>query len=182
MVVAKPQDFKLLKNRNLNITTELKWFLAGFIEGEGSLCVSVKRNSTSRFGFYIDPEFYIYQHVSGIAILEVAKRIFNSGSIHKKQGSENVYYFTITNRKSLREKVLPYFSKFVLPFTCKYQDFYDYVSILDGLDNKKHYELSGFLELLEVVYRLNPNSKGKDRDFTFDELKTIILRDYTPNK
>ena len=35
-----------------------KWFLAGFIEGEGSLTVSVKEHKSSRFGYYVDPEFY----------------------------------------------------------------------------------------------------------------------------
>jgi hypothetical protein len=31
------------------------WFLAGFIEGEGALCVSVKKHPTCRSGFYVDP-------------------------------------------------------------------------------------------------------------------------------
>ncbi|MBC7098936.1 hypothetical protein H5T52_07435, partial [Candidatus Bipolaricaulota bacterium] len=42
-----------------------RWFLAGLIEGEGSFCVSIKQHPTARFGYYVDPEFFIYQHRSG---------------------------------------------------------------------------------------------------------------------
>lgn len=63
------------------------WFLAGFIEGEGSLCVSIKRHPTCRHGYYVDPGFFLYQHESGRAILELAQRTFDSGRIDPKSGS-----------------------------------------------------------------------------------------------
>jgi|SRR6266480_1473793 len=48
------------------------WFLAGFIEGEGALCVSVKKHPTCRSGFYVDPDFFLYQHESGRRLLELS--------------------------------------------------------------------------------------------------------------
>ena len=61
-----------------------KWFLAGFIEGEGALCVSIKKHPTCRSGFYVDPEFFLYQHESGRLILELAQETFGSGQIYPK--------------------------------------------------------------------------------------------------
>jgi LAGLIDADG DNA endonuclease family protein len=52
------------------------WFLAGFIEGEGALCVSVKKHPTCRSGFYVDPDFFLYQHESGRRLLELAQSTF----------------------------------------------------------------------------------------------------------
>ena len=39
------------QQERLGSTEAARWFLAGFIEGEGSLCVSVKRHPTCRHGY-----------------------------------------------------------------------------------------------------------------------------------
>lgn len=61
-----------------------KFFLAGFVEGEGSLGISIKSQPKLKFGFALDPEFSIYQHKSGIKILEAARDFFRTGRIYKK--------------------------------------------------------------------------------------------------
>ena len=43
------------QQERLGSTESANWFLAGFIEGEGSVCVSVKRHRTCRHGYYVDP-------------------------------------------------------------------------------------------------------------------------------
>ena len=72
------------QQERLSIAEAKRWFLAGFIEGEGSLCVSIKAHPTCRFGYLVDPEFFLYQHRSGIRLLELAKEIFGSGRIAPK--------------------------------------------------------------------------------------------------
>lgn len=59
------------QQERLSHTEAARWFLAGFIEGEGALCVGVKAHPTTRSGYYVDPEFYLYQHVSGRRILDL---------------------------------------------------------------------------------------------------------------
>ena len=63
------------------------WFLAGLIEGEGSLCVSIKAHKPSRFGYLVDPEFFIYQHQMRRGLLELAQGIFGTGRIFPKPGN-----------------------------------------------------------------------------------------------
>src|ERR1700730_8893492 len=74
------------------------WFLAGLIEGEGSLCVSVKEHAASRFGFLVDPEFFIYQHKVRRGLLELAGSVFDTGRIAPKSGNEDVLVFSIVSR------------------------------------------------------------------------------------
>ena len=169
---------KLVKNFD---EVQFKYFLAGFIEGEGSLCVSIKRVPTAKYGFVLDPEFFIYQHISGLPILHAAKAYFRTGSIQKKSGSTDVYQFYIGNRIALVEKVIPYFKKYVLPFSCKFSDFHLFEKIVLDLQAKKHSDLTHFFDLLQLTYQLNPTSKGKKRKYTLDTIHNIILRDYTPN-
>lgn len=159
---------------------KFKFFLAGFIEGEGSLCISIKKHNSSKFGYIIDPEFFLCQHVSGKPILDRSRELFRSGNVFLKSGSNDVYVYSITSRKVILEKVIPYFKKYVLPFSCKFTFFSTFLYVVESLERKKHYTLEGFLELLELTYTLNPNSKGECRKIEFEILKRNILRDYTP--
>jgi hypothetical protein len=78
------------QQERLSVAEQKRWFLAGLIEGEGSLCVSIKRHETSRFGYLVDPEFFLYQHESRRVLLELATEIFRTGRIAPKPGNEVV--------------------------------------------------------------------------------------------
>src|SRR5437764_71703 len=79
------------QQESLSITEQQKWFLAGFIEGEGSVCVSIKEHPTARFGYYVDPEFFLYQHRAYPQMLELTKRMFGSGRIFSKTGKSDSF-------------------------------------------------------------------------------------------
>ncbi len=104
MTGADNQQERLASAESVN------WFLAGFIEGEGALCVSIKSHPTCRSGFYVDPGFFLYQHESGRRLLELAQATFGSGAIYRKPGSERTLVFEISSTRVLREKVLPFLS------------------------------------------------------------------------
>ena len=91
-------------------------FLAGFCEGEASMSVGIKKNKTSRFKLYLDPEFNITQHVNGVSNLFLAMRYFKTGRIRHKGGSSATLVYTIENRRSLKDKVLPFYDKLIHPF------------------------------------------------------------------
>ena len=75
------------QQERLGRTESANWFLAGFIEGEGALCVSIKKHPTCRSGFYVDPGLFLNQHESCRQILELAQSIFESGQIYPKSGN-----------------------------------------------------------------------------------------------
>jgi hypothetical protein len=108
------------------------WFLAGFIEGEGALCVSVKKHPTCRSGFYVDPDFFLYQHESGRRLLELAQSIFESGRIYPKSGNSKVLVYEISSTQVLRDKVVPFFERYVVPFSCKRETFERFREILEA--------------------------------------------------
>jgi LAGLIDADG endonuclease len=77
------------------------WFLAGLVEGEGSVHLSVKKHPTARFGVYIQPEFFLYQHKSRIKLLEMAQEFFGAGRIRPKPGNPDVLVYSIHSRKTI---------------------------------------------------------------------------------
>jgi hypothetical protein len=157
-----------------------RWFLAGIIEGEGSLCVSIKEHKASKYGFFVDPEFYIYQHKKGISILKMAKEIFGTGRIYSKPGNENVMVFAITCRRSLKEKVIPFLEKYMI-FSSKREEIRRFKEIVDALESKEHLRPEGMIRIVEKAYAMNSAGKGKKRGKSLKEIVERILRDHTPD-
>ena len=89
--------------------------MAGVVEGEGSWCISIKKHSTAALGYYVQPEFFVYQHRCRRELLEMAQEVFECGRISPKSGNPDVLVFAIMSR--------PLISKHVLPFMRRYMGF-----------------------------------------------------------
>jgi hypothetical protein len=165
----------------LSHTEAEKWFLAGFIEGEGSYCASIKTQASSRFGLFVDPEFYLYQHEHGRALLERAQRMFNTGRITRKVGNEVVLVFCIDARRILKERVIPFLLEYVYPFSAKQKQILAFAEIVDLLERKSHFTAEGLIRIVEKAYAMNPGSKGKERKQTLQAIRERILRGHTPD-
>lgn len=169
------------QQERLSTAEAKKWFLAGFIEGEGSLCVSIKEHPSARFGYYVDPEFFIYQHKSGVALLKMAQEIFGTGRIAPKPGNEDVLVFSIVSRHSLKEKVIPFFEKYMV-FSAKREIFQRFKEIVEAMEERKeHLTPEGLVRIVEKAYAMNPASKGKERKRPLQEVVGRILRGRTPD-
>jgi hypothetical protein len=146
------------------LTKELQYFLGGFIEGEGSFCCSIKKNASSKFGIYVDPEFNLVQHERGLMHLQLAKQIFKSGSIRIKSGSPHIYTYKLENRKVLLQSFVPFYLAYVYPFSCEYKrlKFDKFVAILQKLENKEHFSDDGFRIILKMALDMS-SDKGMQR-------------------
>jgi LAGLIDADG endonuclease len=151
--------------------------LGEFIEGEGSLTISIVRYKNSPYGFLIQPEFNVAQHKKGINILKVFKILFESkGNILKKSGSENVWVYSLKGVSNLYKYFVPFFSKYVIMYSSKYNknEFKKFVYILNTLIRKPKLNKDEFKNLVKLIYDLNPDGKGKKRKRTLLEVLTNI--------
>jgi LAGLIDADG endonuclease len=151
-----------------------KWFLAGFVEGEGSVCVSLKKHKNGKFGYLIDPEFFLYQHKLRKGILELAQRVFGTGRIYPKADNSSVLVFAIDARKSLLEKVVPFFNKY-MRYSSRAGDLNKFERIIRDLEKKKHWTKDGMIEIVRLAYSMNMDGKQRRRDI--NEVINEILRD-----
>jgi len=159
-----------------NFSENYKYWLGGFIEGEGSLVISVVKLTKAAHGILLQPEFNITQHESGVDILNNFKLLFNNkGQVHKKSGSENVWVYSLKGRSNLINYIIPFFDKYVICYSSKYnkEDYQKFVDILNTL-NKSPINKKEFINLIKQVYELNPSSKGKKRKLTLQDVLDII--------
>ena len=167
------------QQERLGSAESANWFLAGFIEGEGALCVSIKSHPTCSSGFYVDPGFFLYQHESGRPILELAQSMFESGRIYPKSGNPRVLVYEISSTRALRENVIPFFERYIVPFSCKRETFERFREILELMERGEHRVPLGLAEIVKKVYAMNPNSKGKARSRPLEDVLVRILRGHT---
>jgi hypothetical protein len=168
------------QQESLSITEQQKWFLAGFIEGEGSVCISIKEHPTAQFGYYVDPEFFLYQHRAYPEMLELAKGLFGSGRIFPKQGNPTVLVYALVSRRTLAEKVVPYL-RYYMDFAPRKAVYQRFCEIVEAMERKEHHTPEGMAAIVKKAYTLNPIAKGKARMRPLQKVIDRILRDYTPD-
>jgi len=166
------------QQERLLVSEKKCWFLAGLIEGEGSLCVSIKNHKPSRFGFLVHPEFFIYQHKIRKGLLELACEVFETGRITPKVGNEDVLVYSIESRRLITERVLPFYERY-MAFSFKARDYRLFREIVMAMNCKSHFDPHGLVAIVEKAYQMN--MVGKQRKRPIEEVTGRILRDYTPD-
>jgi len=159
----------LLQLSEVQITDNKIRTYVGFIWGEGSISISIKKTAT---GVYLDPYFNVTQHVNGAIYLYTLLEIFGTGSISYKAKSNATLVFSIDNRDSLKEKVIPFFEKHVLSEACenlKYR-FSLFKRSLELFDEGAHLDLERLTKEVLVIWDKLRVQKGQSNQ-TFQDLK-----------
>lgn len=151
-----------------------KFYLGGFIEGEASIHIGVKKAPNTKFGAYLDPGFNITQHVNGAKHLFECLSFFHTGRIRYKSGSNATLIFEIDTRRSLQERLIPFFQEYVIPSasSAKKQRFEKFCYLLDAFDQKKHLEFNSFIYELAPIWDDLRMQKGQKNE-TFKSLEDL---------
>jgi LAGLIDADG endonuclease len=152
------------------------WFLAGVVEGEGSVCVSVVKHPTAPFGFQVRPEFFLYQHRSRRALLDMAKEYFGGGTIRPKPGNPDVLVYSILSRALVSERVIPFLRRCEL-YSARKADFQKFAAVVRICDAGLHRTREGLAVIVQLAYSMNMD--GKQRKRPMSEVLDRILRGHT---
>ncbi len=139
--------------------------MAGFADGEGSFSVAIIKHPTQKFGWMIDPSFHVYQHEKHREILELFQFQFGTGQIYRKSGVHPVLNFSVDSRKSILERVIPFFQKY--PLITKADEFRRFCSIVMAMERKEHWTREGFAKIVGIAYAMNQQGKGRKHPKSF---------------
>ena len=156
---------------------ELGFFLAGFVEGEGSFNVSLRRKPDYKVKWQAVMSFNVSQ--KDPALLEILKKELQCGII-KIRKRDNLYSFDATNPKDIIQKVIPYFRKYPVQSDSKKKNFVIFCKIAKLMEKGEHRNLAGLKLILELREAINVG-KGRTRKYDINDVfsKSGILRDYT---
>jgi LAGLIDADG DNA endonuclease family protein len=166
------------QQESLSSEEQRRWFLAGVIEGEGSVYVGIKAHPTVPLGFFVQPGFSITQHRIRRSLLELARNEFGAGTIYPKPGNESVLVYSIHSRPVLSTVVAPFLGRY-MRFSARRDDLARFKNILGLFAMGAHRTPAGLAQIVEIAYAMNLN--GKQRKRPLEEVLDRILRGHTPD-
>ena len=157
---------------------KLGYFIAGFVEGEGSFNVSLRKKIDYKVNWQIVLSFNVSQ--KDPSILFIIKKELGCGIIKTRR--DGLHSLDITNSQEIVEKVIPYFLEFPLLSKSKINNFNIFCKISMLVKSGEHREINGLKEILLLRENLN-EGKGRTRKYGYNDIFSNqgILRDYTLN-
>ena len=143
----------------------LGWYFSGFVDGEGSFNVSLRKKPDYKVGWQPVLSFNVSQRDQTVLLL--MKRYFDCGIIKRRR--DGLYSYDVTNPTAIQEKIIPFFSKFRFLSINKTNNFLIFQEVVKLMIDKKHLNLKGFQQLLELREKLN-EGKGRKRKYTLDSV------------
>ena len=159
-----------MNNQWLNkIPREKGYYLAGFVDGEGSFNVSLRRRQDHTMGWQVVLTFNISQKES--YILSQCKRYLECGVIRQRQ--DGLYSYVVTNTIAIVTRVIPFFQKFIFLSQKKKRDFAIFCKIAQMVNDKQHITSEGLEKIIQLRESLNAG-RGRKRKFTIVDWKKFI--------
>jgi hypothetical protein len=139
----------------------LGFFLAGFVEGEGSFNVSLRKKIDYKVHWQVVMSFSVSQ--KDPTLLYILQNELGCGII-KVRKIDNLFSFDVTNPKDIIQNVIPYFQKFPILSVSKRSNFSIFCTIANLMAKGEHRNMKGLRTILELRERIN-EGKGRKRKY-----------------
>jgi hypothetical protein len=133
------------------------FYIAGFVDGEGSFNLSIKKRKDYVDNWKITASFNVSQ--KDRVILAFLKKIIGCGKLRERK--DGVVYYEVTSVNSLYENVIPFFERFRFLSARKKMNFSIFREIVKRMHKGDHLKKSGLKEILELREKLNPGISRK---------------------
>jgi hypothetical protein len=144
------------------IPRDLGHYIAGFVDGEGSFNVPIRRERDRGLPFRVSSSFNVSQ--VGPEAPELLASVFGVGTARGR--GDGVFYFEVTKPTDLEERVFPFFDRFPIRGT-KAKDLAVFRQITELIQAGRHLTPRGIGEILALR---GPMNRGGKRRRTDDEI------------
>jgi len=142
------------------------FFLAGFIEGEGSFNVSLRRKVDYKTTWQVVMSFNVSQ--KDPTILKLLQLRLGCGII-KTRKLDDLHSFDVTRPIDITQKVIPFFEKYPVLSDSKRRNFAIFCEIAKLMQNNQHKNLVGLRKILELREKIN-EGKGRTRKYGITDI------------
>jgi hypothetical protein len=148
------------------VPTDLGSWVAGFVDGEGSFNVPIRRIRDRGLPFRVSVSFNVSQ--VGPEAPELLRSLFEVGTVRGR--GDGVFYFEVTRPDELEARVFPFFERFPLR-TPKSRDLAVLREVTELIQLRRHLSPRGIEAIL--VMR-GPMNRGGKRRRTDDEIVEVL--------
>jgi hypothetical protein len=155
------------------LPVDLGNWVAGFVDGEGSFDIPIRRLRSGPMPFRISLSFNVSQLGSEEPTL--LRSVFGVGTVRGR--GDGIFYYEVTTVSGLTGRVFPFFDRFPLR-GAKRHDLVRFRQITSLIQSGRHLSPDGFEEILQVRSPMNRGGKRRRSD---EEL-VAALRTWNPQR
>jgi hypothetical protein len=148
------------------IPLDLGHYVTGFVDGEGSFNVPIRRERGRSLPWRVSLSFNVSQ--IGAAAPELLRGVFGIGTVRGRR--DGVYYFEVTRPTELEARVFPFFDRFPLRGS-KSEDLKIFRQITGLVQARHHLSPAGIEDIL--ILRA-PMNRGGKRWRSDDEILALL--------
>ena len=148
------------------IPDDLGHYVAGFVDGEGSFNVPIRRERDRTMPLRVGLSFNVSQ--VGRELPELLRGVFDCGTVRERR--DGVVYFEVTKPHDLSERVFPFFERFELRGP-KAHDLSVFRTITALVQSGDHLSPAGLRRIVELR---SPMNRGGKRRRTDDEIGLLL--------
>ena len=146
-------------------------YLAGFADGEGSFNISLVKRDDYVLGWKVVMTFNVSQRDK--TVLALFKRYLGCGRFQYRK--DGVWYYIVSNPKSIEERVIPFFKRFSFLSATKKTNFSVFRKIAHIMIEVEHYTQEGLGEIVQLREQLNVG-KGRKRKYEIRHYKESLAK------
>lgn len=156
----------------VSIPSRIGFYLSGFVDGEGSFIVSVRRRQDHASGWQVDMTFNVSQKERHI--LAYFKRYLGCGRFQARP--DGIFYYVVSNQRSIQERIIPFFERFPFLSQRKQSNFAIFKKIASIVARQEHLTSQGLEQIMHLRERLNEGS-GRTRKYSLLDYQTSSQRE-----
>ncbi len=150
------------------VPDNIGWYISGFVDGEGSFNVSLRKGNGHRLGWQVQLTFNVSQR--DISNLELLRQYLGCGRLqHRRDG---VHYFVVGDNRSIIDRVIPFFEKFYFFSLSKKKNFSLFKEIVFLVNQGRHLESNGLRQIIAIREKLN-EGRGRKRKYNEKDIEII---------
>lgn len=147
------------------VTKELGGYLAGFVDGEGSFNISLRKKSDYSCKWQPVLSFNVSQREP--TLLTLLQQVLACGIVKRRK--DGLHSFDVTNPSDLHGKVIPFFNKFMFLSQRKRENFSLFSQAVSLMVCKQHLRQVGLRRLMLIREKINAGA-GRTRKYTFADI------------
>lgn len=133
-------------------------WVAGFVSGEGSFFIVIRRSESSKTGFYIYLTFKITQDGRDVQVLKGFEQYFNCGNVNAKDSKKAAFDYVCGSFKDNLDIIIPFFTKYPI-YGTKALDFEDWCRVAELIKTNSHLKPEGLVQIESIKSGMNRSRK-----------------------
>lgn len=147
------------------IPDEIGWYLAGFVDGEGSFNISLRKKANYKQQWQPVLSFNVSQRDR--SILDLMQAHFKCGIIKRRK--DGLFSYDVTNPTAIQEIIIPFFTKYNFLSSNKTTNFLIFKEAVEIMYQRQHLNMDGLIKLLELREKIN-KGRGRTRKYSIKDV------------